>query len=365
VADEVIKSISLKNFTVFQEAHVEFVRGINVVIGANGTGKSHLLKLAYTCASVRNEWERAHSGSPQATKADLQKSLAEKLRGVFRPDSLGRLARRGSGRQRADVEVQFFDAPTKKASLSFSFATNSKSEVAVSSIPSDSTLAEALFIPTKEVISMFPKFASLYRDYHIEIDETYYDLCLALERPLLKGRRYDTARKLLDPLEATLGGSVNNVNGRFVLNIPGEGNMEIPLVAEGIRKLAMVAYLIANGTLRDKATLYWDEPETNLNPKLLSDLVGILLLIAEQGTQLVLATHSLYLLKELDMRLKASSVQSRFIALGPREGTVSVSEGETVEEVEPIAALDAEVELSARYEQAEQTSFEPNRSRAL
>lgn len=355
-----IKSISLQNFTVFQKARVEFVRGINVVIGANGTGKSHLLKLAYSCASVRNEWEGARTGSPQATKADLQKSLAEKLRGVFRPDSLGRLARRGSGRQRADVEVQFFDAPSKKALLAFSFATNSKSEVAVSSIPSESAPAEALFIPTKEVISMFPKFASLYRDYHIEIDETYYDLCLALERPLLKGRRYETARKLLDPLEATLGGSVNNVSGRFVLNIPGEGNMEIPLVAEGIRKFAMVAYLIANGTLRDKATLYWDEPETNLNPKLLSALAGILILIAEQGTQLVLATHSLYLLKELDLRLKSSTVSSRFIALGPRVGGVSVSEGKMIEEIEPIAALDAEVDLSARYELADQAASEPS-----
>jgi DNA repair ATPase RecN len=155
----VIKSISLKNFTVFQDARVAFVRGINVVIGANGTGKSYLLKLAYTCASVRNEWEGARAGSPQATKADLQKSLAEKLRAVFRPDSLGRLARRGSGRRRADVDVQFFDAPSKKALLAFSFATNSKSEVAVSSIPSESGPADALFIPTKEVISMFPQRA--------------------------------------------------------------------------------------------------------------------------------------------------------------------------------------------------------------
>jgi energy-coupling factor transporter ATP-binding protein EcfA2 len=346
----VIKTIKLKNFTVFQDATIDFVPGVNVVVGENGAGKSHLLKLGYTCASVSHDWQAARSGSAPPTKVDLQKWLAEKLRNVFRPDSLGRLARRGSGRQRADVAVEFTGSSESK--MEFSFATNSKSEVSLETTPTRGVAAEALFFPTKEVISLFPKFASLYRDYHIEIDETYYDLCLALERPLLKGRRYDHAKVLLDVLEDTLGGSVSNVNGRFVLSIPGEGNMEIPLVAEGIRKLATIAYLVANGTLRDKATLFWDEPETNLNPKLLTKLVDILVRIAEQGTQLILATHSLFLLKELDVRLRSSKASARFIALGFQDGTpgVAISTGNSVEEIEPIAALDAEIDLSSRYE---------------
>jgi len=206
---------------------------------------------------------------------------------------------------------------------------------------------------------MFPRFASLYRDYHIEIDETYYDLCLALERPLLRGRRYDETRKLLDPLERALGGSVSNNNGRFVLSIPGEGNMEIPLDAEGMRKLATVAYLVANGVLKNKATLYWDEPETNLNPKLLSQLANILVLIAQQGTQVVLATHSLFLLKELDLCLKDTRVPSRFIALSSSEDqrSVIVTAGDSVEQLDPLAALDAEIEQAVKYER--DAGFEP------
>ena len=64
------------------------------------------------------------------------------------------------------------------------------------------------------------------------------------------------------------------------------------------------------------------------------------------------------------MLLKASSVASRFIALGPRDGSISISEGNAIEEIEPIAALDAEVELSARYELADQSSSELNGSGA-
>jgi len=42
-----IKSAHLQNFTVFEKLEVEFSNGINVVIGTNGTGKTHLLKVLY------------------------------------------------------------------------------------------------------------------------------------------------------------------------------------------------------------------------------------------------------------------------------------------------------------------------------
>ncbi|MBB2485488.1 ATP-binding protein [Mitsuaria sp. WAJ17] len=345
-----LKSIKLSNFTVFREATVSFVPGINVIVGENGMGKSHLLKLAYSSSAVAHTW--VSEGGQQVPKTEQQRTLADKLRAVFRPDSLGRLARRGSGRQRADVAIDFIGEGD--ASLKFSFATNSKTEVSIEKAPAAGLAAPSLFFPTKEVISMFPRFASLYRDYHIEIDETYYDLCLALERPLLKGRRYEDARRLLAPLEAAIGGTVSNANGRFVLSIPGEGNMEIPLVAEGIRKLATVAYLVANGVLKDKATLYWDEPETNLNPKLLSQLAQILVLVAAKGTQVILATHSLFLLRELDMCLQDAGVPSHFIALGTNpvdQNGVVITESDSAEGIDPIAALDAEITQSERYEQ--------------
>ena len=42
-----IKSAQLQNFTVFEELKIKFSKGINVVIGTNGTGKTHLLKAMY------------------------------------------------------------------------------------------------------------------------------------------------------------------------------------------------------------------------------------------------------------------------------------------------------------------------------
>lgn len=47
-----LDKITIENFTVFDDVAFQFSKGINVVIGDNGTGKSHLLKLAYSIATV-------------------------------------------------------------------------------------------------------------------------------------------------------------------------------------------------------------------------------------------------------------------------------------------------------------------------
>ena len=47
-----LKSIRLKNFTAFKDLTVNLSNGINVLIGKNGTGKTHLLKALYgSCAA--------------------------------------------------------------------------------------------------------------------------------------------------------------------------------------------------------------------------------------------------------------------------------------------------------------------------
>lgn len=80
--------------------------------------------------------------------------------------------------------------------------------------------------------------------------------------------------------------------------------MEFTLLAEGIRKLGLLWLLIQNGTLLSGSILFWDEPETNLNPKLFGVLMDIILDLQRNGVQVFLATHDYVILKELDLRKK-------------------------------------------------------------
>ena len=62
--------------------------------------------------------------------------------------------------------------------------------------------------------------------------------------------------------------------------------------------LALLWLLIQNGTLSSGSVLFWDEPETNLNPKTFRTLMAL----QRSGVQIFLATHDYVILKELDLQ---------------------------------------------------------------
>ena len=139
---------------------------------------------------------------------------------------------------------------------------------------------------------------------------------------------------------------------RFYLNLNSGGRMEMHLVAEGMRKLAMVARLVATGSLLDKGYLFWDEPEANLNPKIIKTIARTILQIAASGIQVFIASHSLFLLRELHILQKRefSTFDSRCFGLHiGTDGAVSVQQGCTMDDIGEIAALDEDLQQSERY----------------
>lgn len=45
-----------ENFTVFEDITIPFSRGLNVLVGENGVGKTHIMKLAYAaCQSSKHD----------------------------------------------------------------------------------------------------------------------------------------------------------------------------------------------------------------------------------------------------------------------------------------------------------------------
>ena len=346
-----IKSLEVKNFTAFQEAQLDFAEGLNVIVGENATGKTHLLKLPYAVMAVSAEEGRKRDGR-QPTKGFLQTRVAEKIVNVFRPDEsrLGRLARRRQGRNRCEVKVNFQQRGT---SIGFNFASQNKSEVVIDHLPSRWVGRRPVFLPTRELLTIYPGFVSLYETHYVEFEETWRDTCLLLGAPMERGPRDRTVARLLEPLEAQIGRIVLERNGRFYLRQFGHGasNMEMPLVAEGWRKLAMLARLIATGSLHNKGALFWDEPESNLNPKLIREVAAAILRICRAGVQVFVATHSLFLLREFEILLKHEfeGVKSRYFALRRVEDGVDISQSSEVDGIEPLLLLDEELEQSDRF----------------
>jgi predicted ATPase len=343
-----MKSLHLKNFTVFPDAKFGFGKHLNVIVGENGLGKTHVLKAAYCVLAVSAAGAR-DSGAENPTKAYLQTAIANKLRGVFKPDAIGRLARRQAGRNRSEVECNFdkgnFD-------LGYSFNTSSKSEVTIDQTPSAWIREMPIYLPTRELLTIFPGFVSLYETTRLQFEETWRDTAILLGAPLAKGAREKKIRQLLQPLEEAMDGAVElEDSGRFYLKMK-TGRIEMHLVAEGLRKLAMIARLIATGSLLDKGYLFWDEPEANLNPKLVKLVARTILDVCQNGIQVFIATHSLFLLRELyilQQQRSSNILDARFFGLHLKEGGVEVTQGKTVDDIGDISALDEELAQSERY----------------
>lgn len=95
-----LKTLHLQNFTVFPNARLEFSPGLNVLIGENGAGKSHLLKLGYSLLNSLGS-----PGNRRPAKTVAERAIAQELVGVFGAESLGRLVSRTQGDTRAGIEV--------------------------------------------------------------------------------------------------------------------------------------------------------------------------------------------------------------------------------------------------------------------
>jgi energy-coupling factor transporter ATP-binding protein EcfA2 len=342
-----LKILHLNNFTVFPDAKFTFGKNLNVIIGENGSGKSHILKAAYSAIAVSAA--RSKDGTTDLpSKPQLQSALAEKLQAVFRPDGLGRLVRRQRGHGKCRLNYIF---DVSKLNLEFSFSTAAKT-VTLEVSPTARIEKLPVFLPTRELLTIFPGFVSLYETTHLQFEETWRDTCLLLDAPLARGPREARIKQLLVPIEKAMGGTIElEKTGRFYLHLPS-GTMEMHLVAEGLRKLATIARLIATGSLLDKGYLFWDEPEANLNPKIIKTVAITILQIAESGIQVFIATHSLFLLRELHIlqERKFKELESRYFGLHVNaDGSVTVNQGDTMDDVGSITALDEDLQQSERY----------------
>lgn len=284
-----ITRVKLENFTVFESLDLEPSPGINVLVGANGTGKTHLMKVCYAACDV------AFTGD----------SFAGKLSGVFLPsgnpsDRLERLVNRGSGSETTDVRLSREDSEFHALLPWYMFGSTTVKDMSREWVGS---LTECVYIPAKDMLANAPGFRSLYAAREIHFEETYLDILDRAFLPALRTPDEFVPVQVLEQLEAELGGKVTLHGEEFFLS--GEqGEIEFTLLAEGLRKLGLLWLLIRNGSLRPGAVLFWDEPETNLNPKLYGVVIDVLLELQRVGVQVFLATHDYVILKELDLQAK-------------------------------------------------------------
>ena len=300
--------VRLENFTAFAELDLELSPGINVLVGANGTGKTHLMKVCYAVCDVHKTVVfPKNKEHPTTLSIELEAyiPISEKLVNIFLPAhrSLGRLIKQQE--KGVDAKIKIYRNELE-LDISFSVPSDGSAD-AVAKLIAPRQWARlpigSVYIPVKEMLSNAPGFRSLYAQRELHFESVYVDILDKAYLPPLRKPVDASQERLLKRLKGAMGGEVIINNEEFFLS--GEkGDIEFTLLAEGIRKLGLLWLLIRNGSLREGSVLFWDEPETNLNPKLYGVVMDVLLELQRNGVQIFFATHDYGILKELELRTR-------------------------------------------------------------
>ena len=281
-----ITQFKATNFTAFTELDVSFAPGVNIFIGKNGTGKTHLMKVLYAACAVMNEKE--------------DRTFAQKLNGVFMPRSIGRLVHRSQGRGAGKVVVYRRNEGESRDRYITCEITTLNRVAESDSRWKEENQAESIFIPVKDMLANASGFRSLFSQKKLAFEEVYLDIIDKAFLPISRGKQSAERVRLLTILNRTMSGRVVDKDETFYMR-SASGELEFSLLAEGYRKLGLLYRLIQNETLTKGTMLFWDEPEANLNPQLSQMVVQILLELQRMGVQIFIATHDYVLLKEFEL----------------------------------------------------------------
>lgn len=349
-----IRKLSVEGITVFPNHEVfRFAPGMNIIIGGNDSGKSHLMKLCYAIC----KWGCGGSRRELPVVWAEEKRLRLDLLRVFGTRDLTGLTSRCVQNCTATIHASLSGekVPPGTAELRFSFREGHEEEgLSIHTMPERSLSNNAVFLAPREVLSIYPCYVQAGKRYPELLDSASWELCRALETEP-SAAPTEIMSHAMHRIERLLSGRLLRINGRFYLQRPGQEPLELNLVAEGFKRIGTLGLLIGNGTVRPGTCLFWDEPEMNLNAQHLPLLVDIMVTLCRAGIQLILTTHSLFLLRELVIQLadrKNRSVPRRFFGLQTPEtaGTgVRVSSADELSKLDHIASLDAETEQADRY----------------
>jgi hypothetical protein len=336
------RHLSLTNFTAFKECRIEFGPGINAFVGENGTGKTHAMKALYAIQLAL--------ARPGANEHNLTSTAAHGVRPVLELSAEGANpeTRLPSAipilydlfQTKSALDIVRAGAVDRTARVKGTYG-NINWEYSLGAISGTSTggglrAERPVFIPAIDMIGHSKGFVEADREVGLDFDLTCLDIVTLLRLERKSGHNGNTA---IDALAQLLSGGIEkDDDGRFYL-ATNAGRMPMPMVAEGLRKIATLVQLHRNGWLPPGATLFWDEPEVNLNPVLMDEVVAALLALARSGVQIFLATHSYVILKELDLQTEKGD-EVRYFAFQRGDDGTTVNATDDFSQLQPNAILE-------------------------
>ncbi len=292
-----IKTLTIKNFTVFKDLQIDTSANVNVFVGENGTGKTHLLKAIYAAcllscnqnripnALVKCFQEKQSEANLLHDKEILKLNISIVPQGIKRKHTLSTTV----------IPTDFEDLQKYNLNAKQTFETSYIVEV-----PRDEKFL-ATYIPVKDMLTHSNGFLAMADKYqNFPFDKTLTDIVTQASRWKVK-KIPNIAVSILPILEEMIDGQVVFENEEFFVMKKDGHKINFAVEAEGLKKIGLLWQLLMTESITENSILIWDEPEANLNPKFLSKLVDCLITLSRNGVQIFLSTHNYILAKYFDV----------------------------------------------------------------
>ncbi len=346
-----IQSLSIKNFTCFDKLNLNFSSGINVLIGKNGVGKTHILKLLYSIF----EGIKRFNNPNKTIEKDLfgfELSFTDSVYDFFKVDNLLELCRNFDETTKLHYKfnIEEFNIEANPNDIEELFRL---SEINNTNFNPQSPIISTTYLPPQEILTISSDLKFFCETYENTYDQTYYNLAKALEVPKLKNK--GNFENIVKDLLNEIGGNIEKQDKNFYINFKDK-KITASLLAEGIKKIATIQYLLENGTITKNSVLLWDEPEVHLNPKMIPVLVKLIQKLANSGVQIFIASHDHLLTQQLSMLSEYNQVinaetaenvpdMTFFVLYENQDKSISCEQGENLTQISYNPILEEFVNL--------------------
>jgi AAA15 family ATPase/GTPase len=300
-----ISKVNIKNFGALTSINWDHLGKINLIIGENGSGKSFLLKALYSTMRTIEEYKR---GDDRRSEAEI---LSEKLYWTFQSEKIGDLV------SKASADFLSCEITHDEREFYYKFGKDTTKNIQTMRNQTLSRKSNSIYLPSKEVLSLYHLILeSREKDKLFGFDDTYFDLARALALPRRGGRNYPEFADSRKALEDILGGKVEYDDKAQRWHFKkGNKKFAIGVMAEGIKKIAILDSLLANRYLDTESIIFIDEPESALHPAAISKLLDIIEMLADRGIQFFLASHSYFVIKKLHIIARKKQLSIPLVSL--------------------------------------------------
>lgn len=288
-----IRALDLENYGNILSFKCSDFSNINLIIGENATGKTFLLKALYSAIRSMEDYKRGDD------VRSMNEILSEKLRWTFQVDKLGDIVNRSAS------ESLCFKMETDHAEncMEYQFSQSANTKVGSVTAPKAQKEGNSVFIPAKEVLSLFSVILkSREIDKTFGFDDTYYDLVKALQIAPSKGKNFTAFSKARRELSTVINGKVDydNHSGKWFYKNESGQKFSIGATAEGVKKISIMDRLLGNAYINKDSVLFIDELESALHPDAICEFLDMISYIShEMGIQVFISTHSYFVIKKL------------------------------------------------------------------